>query len=79
MTKLKTFDKRNYSEPTFSDLAVGDIFTDIDNEILYIKIETIYDQYKTPYNTVCFDGDLFFTSPEEEVQPVKSIEITIKE
>ena len=79
MVKLKIFDKRNYSEPTFSELAVGDIFTGIDDEILYIKIETMYDQHKTPYNTICFDGDLFFTPPEEEVQPVKSIEITIKE
>lgn len=78
MTSLKFIDKRENTVPTFGDLNIGDSFTSVDGEVPFIKTAVMYDEHKDPYNTVAFDGEFYWSNNDEEVRPIREIEITIK-
>ena len=78
MTTLKFNDKREDVTPTFGDLNFGDWFTSFDGEMPFIKTTIIYDAGKNPYNTVSLDGEFYWSDVNEEVVPIREIEITIK-
>ena len=78
MTKLKYTDKRENTVPTFGDLSVGDIFTSVNSEVPFIKTDVIYDEDKDPYNTISFDGEFYCFDDDEEIEPIREIEIVIK-
>jgi hypothetical protein len=78
MTKLKYFDKRENTNPTFGDLNIGDWFTSVDSEVPFIKTAEMYDEHKDPYNSVALDGEFYWSDDDEEVEPIQKVEITIK-
>ena len=78
MTKLKFTDKRENTVPTFGDLNIGDSFTSVDGEVPFIKTAIMYNDHKDAYNTVSFDGELYWSDDDEEIVPIQEIEITIK-
>lgn len=77
MTKLKFTDKREDTVPTFGDLNIGDSFT-VNGEVPFIKTEVMYDKNKNPYNTVALDGEFYWSDVDEEVVPIRELEIIIK-
>ena len=78
MTELKFVDKREDIFPTFGELNIGDLFTSVDDETPFIKTAVMYNEHKDPYNTVSFYGEFFWSDDNEEIQPIKEIEITMK-
>ena len=78
MTKFNFTDERENTVPTFGDLDIGDLFTSVDGEKVYIKTEIIYDDNNNPYNTVSLDGDFYLSDVDEEIKPIQEIEIVIK-
>ncbi len=57
----------------FMDLNVGDIFEDVDDGCLYIKIKPrflkVEEKIKEPINALCFtDGNLYFVDSQTEVK-----------
>lgn len=78
MTKMKFIDKREDTVPTFRDLQIGDSFTSVDGDIVFIKTETMYDDHKNAYNTVALDGEFYWSDDDEEICPIQEIEIIIK-
>lgn len=78
MTKIKTNDKRENTAPTFGDLNIGDSFTSVDGAMPFIKTEVMYDENKDGYNTVALDGEFYWSDDDEEIRPIREIEITIK-
>ena len=78
MTKLKYFDKRENTIPTFGDLNIGDLFTSVNGEVPFIKTAVIYDDHKNAYNTVALDGEFYWSDDDEEIEPIQEIEIVIK-
>lgn len=77
MTALKFVDKREDTVPTFGDLNIGDLFTTV-GEVPFIKTAVMYDEHKDPYNTVSIDGEFYWSDNDEEIVPVREIEITLK-
>ena len=77
MTKLKFIDKREDTPPTFGDLNIGDLFTSVNGEIPFIKTTVMYNEHKDPYNTVSIDGEFYWSDNDEEIAPIKEIEVTI--
>lgn len=78
MTALKFIDKREDTVPTFGDLNNGDLFTSIHGKMPFVKTEIMYDEHKNPYNTVSLDGEFFWSEADEEIEPIREIEIIIK-
>ena len=78
MTKLKTFDEREDTTPTFGILREGDAFTSEGDSVVFIKTNIIYDSNKTPYNTVALDGEFYWSDDDDEVEPIQDIEVIIK-
>lgn len=78
MTKLKFIDKREDTVPTFGDLAIGDSFTSVNGEMPFIKTSVMYDEHKDPYNTIALDGEFYWSDDDEEIEPIREIEIVIK-
>lgn len=78
MTKLKFVNKRENTNFTFGDLNIGDSFTSFDEGVPFIKTAVMYNDHKDAYNTVSFDGEFYWSDDDEEIQPVKEIEIIIK-
>lgn len=78
MTSLKFVDKRKNTVPTFGDLNVGDSFTSVDGGVAFVKTEIMYNDHKDAYNTVSFDGEFYWSDDDEEIIPIREIEITIK-
>jgi hypothetical protein len=78
MTKIKTNDKREDTAPTFGELNVGDLFTSVNESVVFIKTEIMYNDHKNAYNTVALDGEFYWSDDDEEICPIKEIEITIK-
>lgn len=84
-TKVKFNDNRISTHPTFEDIVVGSMFTEVDGETIYIKIdkaqihyydeETIDDEI----NAIDIrDGEFVSFDEDEEVHPVQELEIIIK-
>ena len=78
MTELKFIDKREDTVPTFGDLSIGDSFTFVNEETPFIKTRVKYNEDKDPYNTLSFDGKFYWTNDNEEITPIREIEIIIK-
>ena len=78
MTALKIIDKREDTVPTFGDLNIGDLFTSVDGEVPYIKTTVMYDEHKTPCNSVSLDGEYYWSDVDEEIAPIRELEIIIK-
>ena len=78
MTKLKFTDKRENTVPTFGDLNIGDSFTSVNGEMPFIKTAVMYNKNKDPYNTVAFDGEFYWSDDDEEIEPIRELEIIIK-
>ena len=78
MTKIKTNDKREDTAPTFGELNVGDLFTSGNGSVVFIKTEIMYNDHKDAYNTVALDGEFYWSDDDEEIQPIREIEITIR-
>ena len=78
MTELKFIDMREDTVPTFGDLEIGDLFTFVNEETLFIKTTVMFDENNESYNTVAFDGEFYWTNDDEEITPIREIEITIK-
>ena len=78
MAKFKFIDKRENIVPTFGTLSIGDIFTSVDGEVPFVKTEVMYDLNKDPYNTVALDGEFYWSDDDEEVEPIRELEIVIK-
>jgi alpha-acetolactate decarboxylase len=78
MTELKFVDKRENTIPTFGDLNIGDSFTSVNGEIPFIKTAVMYDEHKDAYNTVALDGEFYWSDDDEEIVPLREIEITMK-
>ena len=77
MTVVKTNDNRE-DGITFADVSIGDLFTSVGRKAIFIKTETLYDGNKNVYNTVGLDGEFYWSDDDEEIQPIREIEITIK-
>ena len=78
MAKFKFIDKRENIVLTFGTLSIGDIFTSVDGEVPFVKTEVMYDLNKDPYNTVALDGEFYWSDDDEEVEPIRELEIVIK-
>lgn len=78
MTSLKFIDKRENTMPTFGDLNIGDSFTSVDGKVPFIKTAVMYDKHKDPYNTVSLDGEFYWSDDNEEIEPIREMEIVIK-
>ena len=78
MTALKFIDKRENTVPTFADLNIGDAFTSIDGETPFVKTEIMYDDHGNPYNTVSLDGEFYWSDSDEEIEPIRELEVIIK-
>lgn len=78
MTKLKFTDERLDITPIFGDLAIGDSFTSVGDEIPFIKTTVMYDEHKDPYNTISLDGEFYWCDDDEEVTPIRELEVIIK-
>lgn len=78
MTKLKFTDKREDTVPTFGNLNVGDLFTSVNEEVPFIKTEIMYNDHKDAYNTVTLDGEFYWSDDNEEIEPIRELEIIIK-
>lgn len=78
MTALKFIDKREDAIPTFGDLGIGDAFTSIDCGTPFVKTEVMYDEHKNPYNTISLDGEFYWSESDEEIEPIRELEIVIK-
>ena len=78
MTALKFIDKREDTVPTFGDLNIGDAFTSVDGGVPFIKTEVMYDDHRNTYNTVSLDGEFFWSDNDEEIAPIRELEIIIK-
>lgn len=84
-TKVKFNDNRKSTHPTFEDIVVGSMFTEVDGEIIYIKIDKAQIHY---YNEDIIDdeinaidirdGEFVSFDDDEEIHPIQEIEITIK-
>lgn len=79
MTALKFSDKREDTFPTFGDLNIGDCFTSVDGEVPFIKTEVMYDEHQDAYNTVAFDGEFYWSDNNEEIVPIRELEVIIKQ
>jgi hypothetical protein len=81
-TKVKFNDYRKNTNPTFEDIEVGSMFTEIGGEIIYIKKKDfITDKGKNEcyYNAIDIkDGEFVSFDNDEEIEPIQEIEITIK-
>lgn len=78
MTALKFIDKREDTTPTFGDLSIGDLFTSVNGEVVFVKTAVMYDEHKDSYNTVGLDGEFYWSDDNEEIAPIREIEIVIK-
>ena len=78
MTALKFVDRREDTIPTFGDLNIGDSFTSVGEGVPFIKTTVMYDEHKDPYNTVSIDGEFYWSEDDEEIRPIRELEITIK-
>ena len=78
MTVTKTIDKRDDYTPTFGQLQEGDAFTSVGQSIIFIKTNIIYDSNKNAYNTVSLDGETYWSDDDEEIEPIRELEIVIK-
>lgn len=81
-TKVKFNDYRKNTNPTFEDIAVGSMFTEVEGEVIYIKKEEfLVDKGKDEcyHNAIDIrDGEFVSFGYDEEVHPIQEIEITIK-
>lgn len=81
-TKLKFNDYRKNTNPTFEDIVVGSMFTEVEGEVIYIKKEDfVIDKGKNEcyYNAIDIsDGEFVSFNYDEAVYPIQEIEITIK-
>ena len=78
MATIKFIDKREDTIPTFGDLNVGDLFTSVNGEVPFIKTAIMYNEHKNAYNTMSLDGEFYWSEDDEEVAPIKELEIIIK-
>lgn len=79
MTKIKTNDKRKNTNPTFEDVKEGAMFTEVDDERIYIKTAVLKnEEYHTTTNALDLEGDTHWFDDDEEIQFIQEIEITIK-
>lgn len=78
MTAIKTIDKREDYTPTFGQLNVCDAFTSVDGSLVFIKTGILYDKDNRAYNTISLDGGIYWSDDDEEIEPIREIEVIIK-
>ena len=89
-TKIEVNDIRKNTAPTFKDIKVGSMFTEVDGEFVFIKINEVQIHYcgkveedivaseDKVYNVMTLEGEFDAFYDDEEVMPVQEIEFTIK-
>ena len=82
ITNVQLNDHRKNINPTFRDIEVGSMFTEVGEEIIYIKKEDFLigkGKSECFYNAIDIrDGEFVLFEYDEEVCPIQEIEITIK-
>lgn len=78
MTTLKFIDERENTAPTFADLKIGDAFTSVNSRTPFIKTVVMHDEHNDTYNTVSLDGEFYWSDSDEEIEPIRELEIIIK-
>ena len=79
MTKIKTNDNRKNANPTFEDVKAGTMFTETNDDVIYIKTAVLKNEEdNTTTNAIDLEGDTCWFNDDEEVQFIQEIEITIK-
>lgn len=77
---MKIVDKKE-NTTLFKNVDIGEVFklNDDSSTYVYIKIESIADEFGTEYNAVCLnDGELLGFGDEREVFTYPSSELIIK-
>lgn len=71
-------DERATNYPTFEDIQVGEVFTEPDNNFVYIKMRSCKSEDSDViFNAVCLDGDTCWFDNDEEVAKINTIAVNI--
>ena len=76
--KVTIIDERTTNYPTFEDIQIGEVFTEPDDEYVYIKMGPCEcEKNSTKFNAVCLDGDTSWFEDDEPVAKINTIAVNI--
>ena len=75
---ITVIDERATNYPTFEDIQVGEVFTEPENNYVYIKMRPCEcPELCTKFNAVCLDGDTAWFDYDEPVAKINTIAVNI--